>query len=650
MGLKIKSFRVQNFKSVTDLELILNEELSILTGVNNCGKTTILEAIAFWCVCFRKLIHRAERGHKDRYDKGDFIFKADSQSYFDLSEFPCVHCAGIADIFPERDMSKSVKLIATLVDDLKNELYIPIVVTPAKPTRFYVTIDNKGSFDYKRLNLMLRALPNSIASFFATPVAIILPEESFQTDPIVKTKVEERKSIEVFRNRLYRLLKSSSFSQYCQDLSYILYGSAISNQIFFSSPSNILTDKIVKVEYWTSSNQIKKEIAMLGSGTLQIMEILLNLYHNAEEKPDLNIVLLDEPDSHIHRDVQGRLLEVLSRVTQSNQIILTTHNESMIREASLKNLFHIDASTVGKITCLYKTDLPDLHFPRFKGLYPGLETPLLQSITGQSTGLDFINAIEADKVVFVEGEDDARLFYHLMMTNIANQTKRIVFWVAGGVSEFYTNLGAYKTVFSMIKNKVSLWDKSVLVFDSDCLIDEHITIFKQAIKKRINIPLHVPSMYTIESVLLSDLTISANLLIKSFSIEPSKKGALINALSSSVSEVEPIIRNRYNNLDNPKIQCYKGTYINHINQLLDKGSMIQVSDIDLEHKLNEQYSLMPLIRLANKDDIADIINRSFKKIGEPISYKNEDFCRVFQAADSSLLFDEWKLLISFLSS
>lgn len=39
------------------------------------------------------------------------------------------------------------------------------------------------------------------------------------------------------------------------------------------------------------------EISLVGSGILQIMEILLAIY---EDKYELNLVLLDEPDSHIH--------------------------------------------------------------------------------------------------------------------------------------------------------------------------------------------------------------------------------------------------------------------------------------------------------------------------------------------------------------
>lgn len=627
---------------------MLDSELSILTGVNNCGKTTVLEAIAFWADCFQKLIHRAERGHKDHYNKGDYIFTSDSQSYFDFSSFPCIHCANVVDVFPERDASWAIVLTATLADDFGQELPIPIVISLAKPSRFFVTVAKKASFDYKKLNAMMRSLPNAIATYFATPVADILPEENFQTEPFLKTKVEERKSIEVLRNRLFRLLHTSGFSLFCKDLSYILYGNNVSNQIFFSSPSNISTDKTVIIEYWTSSNSIKKEIAMLGSGTLQTIEILLNLYHNVEDRTDLNIVLLDEPDSHIHRDVQARLLEVLSRVTKSNQIVLTTHNESMIRSASLKNLFHIDSSVLGRVFCMYKKDLPDLHIPRFKGLYPGFETPLLKSISGQSTGLDFINAIEADKIVFVEGEDDARVLYHLMMTNVANQTRKVVFWVMGSISQIITNMGAYKTVLSAIKNRTSLWDKSVLVFDCDRLSDKHLQRLLGAIQSAYSIPTYVSPVYTTESIVLSDFSILSNLLIRAFSLKPAKQTQLSAALQNETQKRESLIRARYIPLSNLDIQEYKGTYIENINKIRS-GSIPRISDIDLKTELEAYYATCPILRLVNKVDVEAIINAALQAIGENPVYRSDQYADFAQCADASLLFEEWKSLITFLS-
>jgi len=48
----IKKFKITNFKSFQNTEIYFNSDVNILTGPNNSGKTTILEALAFWHECF----------------------------------------------------------------------------------------------------------------------------------------------------------------------------------------------------------------------------------------------------------------------------------------------------------------------------------------------------------------------------------------------------------------------------------------------------------------------------------------------------------------------------------------------------------------------------------------------------------------------
>ena len=52
----IESFEVHYFKSLQDFKIHFNSDINILTGANNSGKTTVLEAISLWHECFSKLI------------------------------------------------------------------------------------------------------------------------------------------------------------------------------------------------------------------------------------------------------------------------------------------------------------------------------------------------------------------------------------------------------------------------------------------------------------------------------------------------------------------------------------------------------------------------------------------------------------------
>ena len=81
--MKIVAFHIQNFKSIKDTKIFLEPSVNVLTGVNNCGKTTILEALALWVECFEKLIHQAKRSVTGKYNAGDYVL-ASSNRYFDF--------------------------------------------------------------------------------------------------------------------------------------------------------------------------------------------------------------------------------------------------------------------------------------------------------------------------------------------------------------------------------------------------------------------------------------------------------------------------------------------------------------------------------------------------------------------------------------
>ncbi|MCE2672786.1 MAG: AAA family ATPase, partial [Microcystis sp. 53598_E5] len=71
--MKISKIQIKNFKSFQNVTVDLDPDFNVFTGVNNSGKTNLLEAIALWHECFNKLIRQAGKGYKELYKKGDYI-------------------------------------------------------------------------------------------------------------------------------------------------------------------------------------------------------------------------------------------------------------------------------------------------------------------------------------------------------------------------------------------------------------------------------------------------------------------------------------------------------------------------------------------------------------------------------------------------
>ncbi|MFM6056935.1 MAG: ATP-dependent nuclease, partial [Microcystis aeruginosa] len=375
-------------------------------------------------------------------------------------------------------------------------LKIGFSITNSHGNSYKLEFLNRQDFDFFQFNQLFHNFPKAIGCSFASPVATIRADERFLTTPQVLEAIQKRESVEVIRNRLYTLHSDQAdpqlYETFKRDLSYILFDSPSAEVSFFTS-SDFRDDVKVIINYKIDNRDIEKDISLLGSGTIQIIVILLNLY-SFGQRNDLNLILFDEPDSHIHRDIQSRLINTLLRFSETTQIFLTTHNESLIRQVSLHQLFHLENRPQYNYNALSRQELRVE--PRFKGIYPSALNPIISSL-GNSNGLDFINAVEADKIIFVEGQDDAKAIYTLLQKNtIGINTKKYSFWVMGGVSQIFKDLPSYKKIFQLIRNQQNLWQKSVLIFDRDFSNDDHKNLIINNLNNRFDLPTYIPSSYT----------------------------------------------------------------------------------------------------------------------------------------------------------
>jgi predicted ATP-dependent endonuclease of OLD family len=108
----------------------------------------------------------------------------------------------------------------------------------------------------------------------------------------------------------------------------------VEQTFYFKSVSNPIENSYLQI---TDVNK-KTEISQLGSGTINILNILTVLNYNEEsikgDATKCNILLLDEPDSHLQFNLQNKLFEYLEKVSEDDgkQIFIVTHNSSLISQ------------------------------------------------------------------------------------------------------------------------------------------------------------------------------------------------------------------------------------------------------------------------------------------------------------------------------
>ena len=657
--MKISKIQIKNFKSFQNVTVDLDPDFNVFTGVNNSGKTNLLEAIALWHECFNFLLYQAIRAKPERYRAGDYVFK-DTQ-YLLYTDIKTVRSSNIDDLFYQCDKSQKIELIF-IFQDISSEqranplLKIGFSITNSHGNSYKLEFLNRQDFDFFQFNQIFHNFPKAIACSFASPVATIRADERFLTTPQVLEAIQKRESVEVIRNRLYTLHSDQAAPQlyetFKRDLSYILFDSS-STQISFFTSSDFRDDVKVIINYKIDNRDIEKDISLLGSGTIQIIVILLNLY-SFGQRNDLNLILFDEPDSHIHRDIQSRLINTLLRFSETTQIFLTTHNESLIRQVSLHQLFHLENRPQYNYNALSRQEL--FVEPRFKGIYPSALNPIISSL-GNSNGLDFINAVEADKIIFVEGQDDAKAIYTLLQNNtIGINTKKYSFWVMGGVSQIFKDLPSYKKIFQLIRNQQNLWQKSVLIFDRDFLNDDHKNLILSNLDNRFGLPTYIPRAYTFESILLTDFDKLGRLLFLWLNRQQ-------NSISVDAVRLAEGLQQAYLSYMNPKLQQLLNDdeafekIIYQCRSVRDKlksddmlgtnDKSITENDVQLStayrNYFNQILNTRDFYKYAKKDDVQAIINQVISPHNIAFNIE-QDFIALLECVDRSTWFEEWDFL------
>lgn len=503
----ISSLAVKNFKRFEDVRFHFDPQLNVLTGENNSGKTTALEALALWGECFLHLLWPAKRADPaQKLRVGDLRLGSSQPTYLASTEIRSVRNSG-ASIFHRLDTGVVIELeaVITAPEHASIALTVAFTIRSARGGLYDLYFKQHGAFNYEDFNLLFRARPEPLSVIFAAPVAALLFQEEFKGLPKIRRHVRSRESVLALRNRLYQLSKRpAAFADFTRQVSEILCGEPSCFMLEFIGNENTDVDIQVNVAVGRGEHQMR-DIALLGSGALQILEILLALY---SERHDLNLILLDEPDSHIYRDIQRRLLDAL-RGAPGCQVFLTTHNESLIRHSRPQQVFHLGPDGRGDIHPIVRD------WPRGvrSGLQPSPYRKVLQAL-GSETALDFVNALAADKLVLVEGEDDARHIHAIAdLQRITSEPFHGMYWAFGGIIPILQNVPAYRSIFSGIRNGVSLWDKSILIVDRDYLTDEMRDSLTAELTAELKIPVYIWESYTLEATLLREEGKLADLLL-----------------------------------------------------------------------------------------------------------------------------------------
>ena len=641
---------IDNFKNLRKVRIKLNKELNVFTGTNNAGKTTILEALALWNECFRTLIVKAKKADSQNNIRlGDFRLGLKNNNYIDHRSITSVRTSRYEDIFYDMDKTNQIVISVKLIGP-NFQLEIPIRIRQANGGNYLIYIDNHDDFDFVTFNSNLN-LPTPFSAIYASPVAALVSDEKYVTHPQVIQQVLSRKSFLVLRNRISKLHNSQDFSNFESDISYILFESE--HSVSFEVIGNINNDVKVSVNVVFGNQNTAKDISLLGSGTLQIIELMLAIH---EDRSDLNLIMLVEPDSHIHRDIQKRLIDVLVRNSLKAQVFLTTHNESLIRATQPKNIFHISNSGNGQTELEIKPITENNPSSLKVGIQPSGKSKVIKAL-GNSDSLDILDCLEAKKIVFVEGEDDALYIRNIYEKVTNKKLDDYVFWSLNGLDTFIDCINHYKGFFQVIANGHNLWDKTISIIDADYMTSQQRESLVAQLNTKINLPTFVWGEYTIEGSLLSNPLVLKELIFRIFmEKEISIEKSIIFQGATQIINEHCALKLELLNSDGNFQKKITGQMLNR-NQKWDESVGIKnlFSGGVHNYLIDYQQYARPLLQqnqmchIMTKDDLAEVVEDIFNHFSVEIDYSPlSTFEFLLKYYDNSLEVSSWKKMIQFI--
>jgi hypothetical protein len=217
---------------------------------------------------------------------------------------------------------------------------------------------------------------------YVPPSTNIEAMETPVDDANLRARVGEGRPGSVVRNLIWKTFQAERKGQapkrYSQPFSLLRdqieewFGVTVNDPEYIEGRSRYV------VSTYTVRQKVELDWVNAGSGLLQSLIILSFLYGF---QPD--VLLLDEPDAHLHVNLQRAMLDFLNRQTQT-QMLIATHAEEFIKRVRPEQISFLTTDGVRRV--------PDTEQARL--------------VLSEISNLDLLNLLARKLIIYVEGETD----------------------------------------------------------------------------------------------------------------------------------------------------------------------------------------------------------------------------------------------------
>jgi ABC-type histidine transport system ATPase subunit len=476
---RLSRFWFKNFKGFAEFDISLGS-FNVLVGANNAGKSTVLQGIDLLFSLLKLHSQGARLEPRGRIAP--------------VTMFPV---ANLRDLFFRRITRRGQQPVAATLGAEFGDGSSAEFGVKAQFGSLNSTVLSAVGMEGERLAALL-----SRPAVWVPSAGGIVRDEEYRTPARRDGLITAGRHNEVLRNLLLELRENRADSfELLQGVLADRFNAALGDVTFDRT-----LDQFVNTEY-AAGTDTRHDLYSAGAGFVQIVQLLAFILAR-----DASVLLLDEPDAHLHSSLQRVVVEVLDGIARERdvQVLVATHSKEIINFVDPSRMIFVDSQN-GSAAPISDEVTP---------------MTILRSL-GTIDNVDAYTLVKNRRCLFVEGPDDETVlgrFAASLGIRVLTGDDRVVTVPVGGADRFehVEQLDVFEGMLGRTVNSLELRDR-----------DGRTVANRDEIMARATRELYIFERDSIESYLLNPTVIAR--AINDVGAERSK------ALDVTAEEIEGLI-------------------------------------------------------------------------------------------------------------
>ncbi|RKZ87249.1 MAG: hypothetical protein DRR19_13870 [Candidatus Parabeggiatoa sp. nov. 1] len=369
---------IKNFKGFQTQDIPL-EQIIVLVGRNNSGKTTALQALTLWNFALRRWLAERETSKSQAKQRIGVPVTREQlvpvptrilkHLWYNTKVYAAPNKPALIEILVKgrSTASRTWQFGMELQFNTSEQCFV-------RPMRLSPKSDERMPIPEEVRHLRVTHL---------SAIAGIQRTEEYMDTGSQNTRIAEGRAGDVLRNLLWSVYKQDETAWHSiRDEILRMF------QLALCPPRYIELNSVIVAEYYNGVPSGKKnphpklDISHGGSGFLQTL-LLLTFLHAREG----TIILLDEPDAHLEivrqRDIFAHVRKVA--LEKYSQLIVATHSQAILEQAEFEEI---------------------LSFPKARPLASMRDKAQIKKYLTEISSADFMQAEQHGRILYLEGNSD----------------------------------------------------------------------------------------------------------------------------------------------------------------------------------------------------------------------------------------------------